>query len=121
MVPVDEFAKKLINQGMILGTSAFVYKATPFIKADCFTAHASEEILHKIPTVIVSKHLFSSEEDFEVLVKNYLVDNGFLSQDISDSIMIVKSNVHADVSLVNSSDELDIEAFKNWRREFKSA
>ena len=121
MVPVDEFAKKLIHQGMILGTSAFVYKATPFIKADCFTAHASEEILHKIPTVIVSKHLFSSEEDFEVLVKNYLVDNGFLSQDISDSIMIVKSNVHADVSLVNSSDELDIEAFKNWRIEFKSA
>jgi len=54
-------------------------------------------------------------------VKNYLVDNGFLSQDISDSIMIVKSNVHADVSLVNSSDELDIEAFKNWRIEFKSA
>ena len=26
IVPVDEFAKKLINQGMILGTSAFVYK-----------------------------------------------------------------------------------------------
>lgn len=25
VVPVDEFAKKLINQGMILGTSAFVY------------------------------------------------------------------------------------------------
>ena len=26
LVPVDEFAKKLINQGMILGTSAFVYR-----------------------------------------------------------------------------------------------
>ena len=25
-LPVDEFAKKLINQGMILGTSAFVYR-----------------------------------------------------------------------------------------------
>src|SRR5690606_17839733 len=25
LVPVDEYAKKLINQGMILGTSAFVY------------------------------------------------------------------------------------------------
>ena len=25
-VPVDEYAKKLINQGMILGTSAFVYR-----------------------------------------------------------------------------------------------
>lgn len=26
LVPVDEYAKKLINQGMILGTSAFVYR-----------------------------------------------------------------------------------------------
>ncbi|MBU2950723.1 leucine--tRNA ligase [Tamlana agarivorans] len=26
VVPVDEFAKKLINQGMILGTSAFIYR-----------------------------------------------------------------------------------------------
>ncbi|MDG1452655.1 MAG: class I tRNA ligase family protein [Polaribacter sp.] len=121
MVPVDEFAKKLINQGMILGTSAFVYKATPFIKSDCFTAHASEEILNKIPAVIVSKNLFNSEEDFEVLVKNYLIDNGFLNQDTSDRIMIVKSDVHADVSLVNASDELDVEAFKNWRTEFKTA
>ena len=29
--------------------------------------------------------------------------------------------IHADVSLVNSSNELDIEGFKNWRPEFKDA
>jgi leucyl-tRNA synthetase len=29
--------------------------------------------------------------------------------------------IHADVSFVNASDELDIEAFKTWREEFKSA
>lgn len=29
--------------------------------------------------------------------------------------------IHADVSLVNSSDELDIEGFKNWRPEFQDA
>ncbi len=34
LVPYDEFAKKLINQGMILGTSAFVFKARPFIKIE---------------------------------------------------------------------------------------
>jgi len=28
LVPVDEFAKKLINQGMILGTSAIIYRIT---------------------------------------------------------------------------------------------
>ncbi len=31
LVPVDEFAKKLINQGMILGTSAFAYILEPLI------------------------------------------------------------------------------------------
>ena len=29
--------------------------------------------------------------------------------------------IHADVSFVNASDELDVEAFKNWRSEFKDA
>ncbi len=29
--------------------------------------------------------------------------------------------IHADVSFVNTSNELDIEAFKNWRSEFKDA
>ncbi len=28
LLPVDEYAKKLINQGMILGTSAFIYRKT---------------------------------------------------------------------------------------------
>lgn len=113
IVPVDEFAKKLINQGMILGTSAFVYSATPFIKSDCFTAHASEEIINKIPAVLVSKNLFSSDDEFETIVKNHLIDNAFLNANDADSIMIVKTALHADVSLVNSSDELDVEAFKN--------
>jgi leucyl-tRNA synthetase len=75
LVPVDEFAKKLINQGMILGTSAFVYRIEGENK-------------------FLSKGLIS---DYEV------------------------QPIHADVSFVNSSDELDIEAFKNWRPEFKDA
>jgi leucyl-tRNA synthetase len=113
IVPVDEFAKKLINQGMILGTSAFVYRATPFIKSDCFTAHASDAIMNKIPAIIVSKNLFNSDDEFEAVVKDYLMDKGFLNASDADSIMIVKTAVHADVSLVNASDELDTEAFKN--------
>ena len=67
IVPVDEFAKKLINQGMILGTSAFVYR----------------------------------EEG----------TNTFLSKGLIEGKNV--QPIHADVSLVNSSDELDVEAFKN--------
>ena len=74
-VPKDEYAKKLINQGMILGTSAFVYRIEG--------------------------------------------ENKFLSKGLIKGEKI--QPIHADVSLVNSSDELDIEAFKKWRPEFKDA
>ena len=75
VVPVDEFAKKLINQGMILGTSAFVGRiegTQTFMSVDKITTESVQWI-------------------------------------------------HADVSFVNTSDELDIEAFKSWREEFKNA
>ena len=74
-VPIDEFAKKLINQGMILGTSAFVYR-------------------------IEGKNIFISKD----LIKDENV-----------------TPIHADVSFVNASDELDLEQFKNWRQEYKDA
>ena len=114
IVPVDEFAKKLINQGMILGTSAFVFRATAFVKEGCGCADekSNDDVLSKIPTVIVSKNLFNSDDEFEAVVKNYLMDAGFLNPNNADIVMVVKTAIHADVSLVNASDELDIEAFK---------
>ncbi|MDA9092324.1 class I tRNA ligase family protein [Polaribacter sp.] len=112
IVPVDEFAKKLINQGMILGTSAFVYRATAFVKNGCDIDKSNEDVLAKIPTVIVSKNNFSSDDEFETVVKNYLLDKGYLNPNFADLVMITKTPLHADVSLVNSSDELDVEVFK---------
>ncbi len=66
-VPVDEPFKKMINQGMILGTSAFVYR-------------------------IDGENKFISKG----LIKNHKV-----------------IPLHVDVSLVNASNELDIECFRN--------
>nr|WP_321415860.1 leucine--tRNA ligase [uncultured Allomuricauda sp.] len=74
-VPKDEFAKKLINQGMITGTSAFVYRD--------------------------------------------LDTNKVYSKGLNDGKNVVP--IHADVSLVNGSDELDVEAFKKWQPEYKDA
>ncbi|WP_035335382.1 leucine--tRNA ligase [Dokdonia sp. PRO95] len=74
-VGVDEPFQKMINQGMILGTSAFVYR---------------EEGTSKF----LSAGLLEG--------KSYQA-------------------IHVDVTLVNASDELDVEAFKNWREEFKNA
>jgi len=121
IVPVDEFAKKLINQGMILGTSAFVYKADVFVKSGCSLDKSFEEIKSKIPTIFVSKGLFVSDDDFENTVLEYLLDNKIVNQQEADFLTVIRSNIHSDVSFVNSSDELDVKAFKNWRAEYKTA
>jgi leucyl-tRNA synthetase len=75
IVPVDEYAKKLINQGMITGTSAFVYR---------------------------------------VEGENKFVSKGLIgNQNVQP--------IHADVSLVNAADELNVDAFKKWRPEYNDA
>ncbi|MBQ52633.1 MAG: leucine--tRNA ligase [Leeuwenhoekiella sp.] len=73
--PVEEPFKKLINQGMILGTSAFVYRIEG--------------------------------------------ENKFISAQSKKDLSV--QPIHAPVEFVNASDELDVEAFKNWRPEFKDA
>ena len=72
----DEPFQKLINQGMILGMSAFVYRIDG--------------------------------------------TNQFVSKSLAKDYQTQK--IHVDVSLLKgTSDELDTEAFKNWRPEFKDA
>jgi len=74
-VTVEEPFKKLINQGMILGMSAFVYRL---------------------------------EGENKFVSKNLIGDKSV-------------QPIHVDVSLVNNSDELDIEGFKKWRPEYQDA
>ena len=75
IVNVEEPFKKLINQGMILGTSAIVYRVSG--------------------------------------------TNKFVSKGLKNTYEV--EELHADVAFVNASDELDVEAFKNWRPEFNDA
>ena len=74
-LPVDEFAKKLINQGMILGTSAIIYRRTG---------------------------------------SNTYISKGLIDQYATEELRV-------DVSLINASDELDIDALKQWQPQFKDA
>ncbi|MFJ1321895.1 leucine--tRNA ligase [Capnocytophaga canis] len=74
-IQAEEPFQKMINQGMILGTSAFVYRLEG--------------------------------------------TNTFISKgQIGDKKV---QAIHADVSLVNTSSELDIEGFKQWRPDFADA
>ena len=131
LVPHDEFAKKLINQGMILGTSAFV-KQLNFV----FSFVNEEDLIEDTPTSsMYYKHIYVSDSiaDNEELVEDLLLelinndsDYKELKEYISSGRFQTKPNIffyqkHADVSFVNASDELDVEAFKKWRPEFKDA
>ncbi|MDF1518636.1 MAG: class I tRNA ligase family protein, partial [Lutibacter sp.] len=122
IVPVDEYAKKLINQGMIMGTSAFVYRWEYGLQSDSIN--------------LARKPIYISKGLIEKAIKSGLMVSEIseaLSKIYSDLIGYHKSlgeslaewshfnPIHADVSLVNSSDELDIEAFKNWRPEYNDA
>ncbi|KAF2517424.1 leucine--tRNA ligase [Flavobacterium zhairuonense] len=73
--PTEEPFKKLINQGMILGTSAFVYRLEG-------------------TNTFVSKNKIGDQK---------------------------VQPIHADVSMVNSSDELNVEKFKAWREDYADA
>jgi leucyl-tRNA synthetase len=97
LVPVDEYAKKLINQGMILGTSAFIYRIT------------------ERPDVFISKGVYAKSKDSP----ETLGEIQKFSRVSSETIEI--DRIHVDVSMVNSSDELDIERFREWQPEFKEA
>jgi leucyl-tRNA synthetase len=121
IVPVDEFAKKLINQGMILGTSAFISKATVLVKSGCSLDPSFDDIKDRVPAIFLSKEIFTNDDEFENLVKEFLLDNKIVNSQEADIITVLRNEIHTDVSFVNSSDELDTEAFKNWRAEFNNA
>ncbi len=112
-VPVDEFAKKLINQGMILGTSAFVYllrkeKRNYFLSKTQYDRYIEKE------KVKPGDENYVDPTDFDW-------DN-FLTLIQEGKVAVENSQyMHCDVSFVNASDELDVNAFKNWRPEFKDA
>ncbi|TVZ08704.1 leucyl-tRNA synthetase [Cellulophaga sp. RHA_52] len=109
VVPKNEFAKKLINQGMITGTSAFVYEALHNDK--------SLQIYESAGLFDGPNYLNSEHPKYEELLK-LLNSKGISENELSD---VSYRLIHANVSFVNASDELDIEAFINWRPEYKDA
>ncbi|MCK0134267.1 class I tRNA ligase family protein [Arenibacter sp. S6351L] len=126
IVPKPEFAKKLINQGMITGTSAFVYRyVLNWYTGDSEEWDSKSENNHQV-TLIVSKKYYKWLNSEEYSLDNNLVID-VLGDHIPDSFHNGRFRssdialIHADVSFLNASDELDIEAFKKWRPEYEDA
>ena len=116
--PTEEPFKKLINQGMILGMSAFAYR---LINAEyIFDGESNDEPHNKLFSYGKVKEIISLEKEEQVrkvteLFRKYLPN----LREVTNGIF---QPIHVDVSLLkDTSDELDIEKFKAWRKEFANA
>ncbi|TPV34638.1 leucine--tRNA ligase [Paucihalobacter ruber] len=126
-VKVEEPFKKLINQGMILGTSAFISVLGIQIlingkeNKNFLEIEVPTKYLIPISEIVVEAHNSNSNNVINDFIDEKLNE---IKSKIPDVNIVVASQInklHVDVSFVNASDELDIEAFKNWREDFKEA
>lgn len=140
---VYEPFKKLINQGMILGESAYLSRVFLDLQIAGSKKTGDEDIaLFKNITssypIFISKNIvnkINNEELLDDLTKdkiNTVLD--FINKKVKEEVESFENlNIHidyennfglptpSDVSFVNISNELDEEAFKAWRPEFKDS
>src|SRR4030095_11910426 len=116
LISHDEPYKRLVNQGMIQGSSRFVYRIVSIYFNDSLEA--------SLPT-LTKKSIFISQEIFDKLL-NYnnedtdnikqqvcdIIENKDLKKELIHSFGLAKT--HVEVNIVDGV-ELDIEAFKKWR------
>jgi len=133
LVTANEPFQKLINQGMILGRSNFVYRLNLTYKQP---DAAGQMQTVQGPVVLVSKSIYeqlsTAENPYEILkdkqgaVRTRLREFvGKLAAPIGENGSVATAEfgnplftpLHADVNLVDN-DVLDTAAFKNWREEY---
>src|SRR5690554_1013866 len=146
--PTEEPFKKLINQGMILGMSAYVYRLnfTNFVNSignqleGVTFSLEQEKIIEEFiknynNKIFVSSSLLKSrmfpDGDFGkgqlIITSNFPIIEDYLKTSFPEidgllnGIMLQVHKIRIDVSLLNLSDELIIDKLQNWREEFKEA
>ncbi|WP_291097220.1 MULTISPECIES: leucine--tRNA ligase [unclassified Flavobacterium] len=155
--PTEEPFKKLINQGMILGMSAFVYRIDEIFINEFEIIEADKSGIKKgsigkhVKDIKLNQSIFLSNNisDFKKYLKSKGIDDKEFPLDVVKDFNKIKnlafknstkvedekyfeddgkyvtsyviSPIHVDVSMVNSSDELDVEKFKNWREDYADA
>lgn len=137
----DEPFQKLINQGMILGMSAFVKRlhfgvevldsktneslawgtAPSFLSNYYASKNISyDSIILKLNEIISDNKQKVLDRINEVINKNYKKENVILK--VYDPNKNIYSDIHVDISLLKgTTDELDTEAFKSWRPDYADA
>lgn len=111
----DEPYKRLVNQGMIQGSSRFVYRLEAKGKPAAKATQAGSNIPVFVSCGIVA---IEGTPEFHELVTLGLRT---IFEDSSIELeSIVLSPLHVDVNIVDGT-ELDLEAFRKWRPEYANA
>ena len=105
--PTEEPFKKLINQGMILGMSAFVYRVMwSIISVDDFDNL-------RLPNVLVSSSKRNDIDSLNIEL-NRILKNTFPERNDIGINKVTFSPIHIDLAVINDiTNELNIEAFRN--------
>lgn len=119
----DEPFKKLVNQGMIQGSSRFVYRVTFLTDVGEYWAimGGEKDISEKEFSIYVSLGIYEKVNDLDALQKvEYFrkIVPEIITQNYTGSL--ITSQIRVDVNMVNGF-ELDIEQVRNWKSEFKTA
>lgn len=113
-VKEDEVFRKLVNQGMIQGESAFVYRI-----------EGTQEFISK-----GFDEIGLTEDDREQLksteaygIHGYQLFKRVSSKSNPDGIVVIDPSklqaIHADISFVNKSNELSLQDFRYWREDYR--
>ena len=109
----DEPYKRLVNQGMIQGSSRFVYRL------ELKGANGVEELARKTP-VFISHGIRAIEGTPELHELVSLAVRNIFSDPSIELESIAISQLHVDVNIVDGI-ELDTAAFRKWRPEYANA
>jgi leucyl-tRNA synthetase len=110
-ISVNEPAKKLINQGMIQGSSCFAYRIDSinvFVSSGLYKKYLDEEL----------KNRKGKEYLIGLLGENKFMQQAEVLKNNSSAISV--SKLHVDVNSVENA-ALNIEKFRLWREEYKKA
>jgi leucyl-tRNA synthetase len=112
----DEPFKKMINQGMILGRSSFVYRYGYKITQDFHFTNLflSKEYVDDIANGAISPRRFSE------ILNHKLTDEEKLKIGIQSERSIWTQQLRTDISIVDN-DVLNCEKFTNWLPEYEEA
>jgi leucyl-tRNA synthetase len=115
--PTEEPFKKLINQGMVLGMSAFVYRVQDYVVKSLKDDSFKRINLISRLSVISNSILKDQDKLKEVFILQFKNDQNYdelISNIIDFDVQINTIPIHVDLAVINDvTNELDVEAFLN--------